>query len=44
MMDPVNTPTNASAPTRWLRLGIWILHVLDASVIEVRDGQYVGSI
>lgn len=44
MMNPVQTPIGAPDPTRWTRVRIWILQVLDASVIEVRDGHYVGSI
>lgn len=42
MMNPVNTPIGAS--TRWTQVWSWILRVLDASVIEVSDGNYVGSI
>lgn len=43
-MNPVKTEIGAPAPTRWTQVWTWILEVLDASVIEVRDGHYVGSI
>jgi len=42
MTNPVNTPIGA--PTRWTQVWSWILRVLDASVIEVQDGHFVGSI
>jgi hypothetical protein len=42
MTNPVKTPIGA--PTRWTQVWSWILQVLDASVIEVRDGHFVGSI
>ncbi len=42
MTNPATTPKDA--PTGWTQVWMWILRVLDASVIEVRDGHYVGSI
>lgn len=44
MTNPTNTLIAASAPTGWARIWMWISQVLDASVIEVSDGNYVGSI
>jgi hypothetical protein len=44
MMNPAKTSPDAPAPPRWTQLWIRILRVLDASVIEVSDGHYVGAI
>lgn len=39
-------PSQADAPVNdaWKSIWSWVLRVLDASVIEVSEGHYVGSI
>ncbi len=44
MTNPVNAPIGAPALTRWTQIWIWVSRVLDASVIDVGDEHYVGSI
>ncbi len=44
MNETVNGQTVASPGSRSVRFWAWMWRVLDASVIEVREGHYVGSI
>ena len=44
MMDTTQAKVDLQSPTSWTRVRMWILHVLDLSVIEVSEGTYVGSI
>ena len=44
MMDTTQATVESQSLTSWTRVQMWILHVLDFSVIEVSEGTYVGSI
>jgi hypothetical protein len=44
MMNSLDTPIGSPALTRWTQVRMWIWRVLDASVIDVGDEHYVGSI
>ncbi len=44
MMDTTKATGDAQSLTSWTRVRMWILHVLELSVIEVSEGTYVGSI
>lgn len=44
MTNPLETPIGAPLLARWMQVWIWISRVLDASVIDVGDEHYVGSI
>ena len=44
MMDTTQAKVDSQSLTSWTRVRMWILHVLDLSVIEVSEGTFVGSI
>ena len=44
MMDTTKAKIDSQPLTTWARVRMWILHVLELSVIEVSEGTYVGAI
>lgn len=44
MTDTTQAKVDSQSLTNWTRVRMWILHVLELSVIEVSEGTYVGSI